>query len=291
MSETAELFIDCRCELGEGPLWNHLDGRLYWFDILNQTLLCAEPSGRIVDRFIFDQPASAAAIIDKDNLAVAQAGALLQLTLATDQRRVLVPLEADKPGNRSNDGRADPAGGFWIGTMSRRGDNDPNAGAVYRYRAGALEPVLERITIPNSICFSPDGQKAYFADTPTRTILTCPLDAETGAPIGEWTVFAQVERGYPDGAVVDAEGFLWSARWGGKCVVRHAPDGREVRIIDVPVSNVSCPVFGGKDLKTLYITTAREHMTPAELAAERHAGSLFAIDLDVAGLPAPLLHL
>jgi len=291
MSETAELFIDSRCELGEGPIWNHFNGRLYWFDILNQTLLGAEPSGHITDRFIFEQPVSAAALVDADTIAVAEAGALLQLTLSTDQRRVLAPIEPEKPGNRTNDSRVDRAGGFWIGTMSRRGDNDPNAGAVYRYCNGTLEQIVPQITIPNSICFSPDGRQAYLTDTPTKTILTCSLDPETGRPNGPWRHFASVDRGYPDGAVVDEEGFLWSARWQGNCVVRHAPDGREVRVIDVPASRVSCPAFGGKDLKTLYLTTAREGMTLAELDVERQAGSVFAIELDVAGLPEPLLTL
>jgi len=287
----AELFIDSRCELGEGPIWNHFNDRLYWFDILNNTLLSADTTGRIIDRVIFDDRATAAALVDESHMAVAVAGSLLELDLASGTKRFLASLEADKVGNRPNDGRVNRAGGFWIGTMSRRGDNEPEVGSVYQYRSGRMELLFDRVTIPNSICFSPDGGTAYFTDTPTRRILKRPIDRDTGLPAGDWSLFAEVDRGYPDGSVVDSEGYLWNARWEGNCVVRHAPDGSVDRIVDVPTSRVTCPAFGGAGLKTLYITTAREHMTPEELAADVHAGSVFAVDVDVAGLPEPQLKL
>ena len=287
----AELFIDSRCELGEGPIWNHFNDRLYWFDILNNTLLSADTTGRIIDRVIFDDRATAAALVDENHMAVAVAGSLLELDLASGTKRFLASLEADKVGNRPNDSRVNRAGGFWIGTMSRRGDNEPEVGSVYQYRSGRMELLFDRVTIPNSICFSPDGGTAYFTDTPTRRILKRPIDRDTGLPAGDWSLFAEVDRGYPDGSVVDSEGYLWNARWEGNCVVRHAPDGSVDCIIDVPTSRVTCPAFGGPGLKTLYITTAREHMTPEELAADVHAGSVFAVDVDVAGLPEPQLKL
>lgn len=287
----AELFIDSRCELGEGPIWNHFNDRLYWFDILNNTLLSADTTGRFIDRVVFDDRATAAALVDESHMAVAVAGSLLELDLASGTKRFLASLEADKVGNRPNDSRVNRAGGFWIGTMSRRGDNEPEVGSVYQYRSGRMELLFDRVTIPNSICFSPDGGTAYFTDTPTRRILKRPIDRDTGLPAGDWSLFAEVDRGYPDGSVVDSEGYLWNARWEGNCVVRHAPDGSVDRIIDVPTSRVTCPAFGGPGLKTLYITTAREHMTPEELAADVHAGSVFAVDVDVAGLPEPQLKL
>lgn len=291
MNTKAELFVDSRCELGEGPFWHPLLGRLFWFDILNQTLLSADADGHLVDRFTFRQPASAAAVIDKDTLAIATAGAILRFDLPTDTSSILVPLEEEVPGNRSNDGRVNPAGGFWIGTMSRRGGHDVGAGAVYQYRAGALQMVLDDITIPNSICFSPDGRTAYFADTRTDTIRKCAIDPATGMPVGEWSDFARTTGlGSPDGSVVDAEGYLWNARWNGSCVVRHAPDGSIDRVVELPVSRVTCSAFGGDDLKTLYITSARAGMTPDEREREPHAGSVFAIRVDVPGQAEPLLN-
>lgn len=291
MNARAELFIDSRCELGEGPLWNHLTNRLYWFDILNNTLLSADTSGRIIDRFTFDDRATAAAIVNEKILAIATAGALVELDLEAGTKRFLASLEADKVGNRPNDSRVNHAGGFWIGTMSRRGDSEPEVGAVYQYRAGRMEQLFDRITIPNSICFSPDGRTAYFTDTPTRRILKRPIDSDTGLPTGDWSLFAEIDRGFPDGSVVDSEGFLWNARWEGFCVVRHAPDGSVDRIVEVPTSRVTCPAFGGPDFKTLFLTSAREHMTPEELAADVHAGGVFALEVDVPGLPEPLLKL
>jgi len=292
MNAKAELFVDCRCELGEGPFWHPLLKRLFWFDILNQTLLSANTNGHLVDRFTFKHPASAAAIIDRETLAVATAGALLRFHIDTDTSTLIIPLEDDVPGNRTNDGRVNPAGGFWIGTMSRRGGQDPGAGAVYQYRDGRLETVLDDITIPNSTCFSPDGRTAYFADTPTDTIRKCDIDPATGLPAGAWSDFAiTTGLGHPDGAVVDSQGHLWSARWGGACVVRHAPDGSVDRIVELPVSRVTCPAFGGDDLRTLYITTAREGMTEEELEREPLAGSVFSIRVDVPGQPETLLKL
>ena len=292
MNDTAELFIDSRCELGEGVFWHPLQERLFWFDILNQTLFSATEGGIMVDRFTFDAPVSAAAIIDADTLAIAAASGLFKLSLSTDARELIVPIEEDKPGNRSNDARVDRSGGFWMGTMSRKGGAEPKAGAVYQYRAGTLTTVLPDITIPNSICFSPDGRRAYFADTAGTDIVTAPVDPATGLPNGPWTVFASTEgMGGPDGAVTDSEGYLWSARWGAGAVVRHAPDGSVDRVIHLPVSQVTCPAFGGKDLKTLYLTSARENLSPEQLAAEPLAGGVFSIRVDVPGLPETLLKL
>ena len=291
MTARAELFIDSRCELAEGIIWNHLNGRLYWFDILNNALFGADAGGNVVERYGFDDRATAAALLDDTHMVVATAGALVELDLVSGQTRFLAPLEAGNVGNRPNDSRVNPAGGFWIGTMSRKGDDGPEMGAVYQYRAGRMELLFDRVTIPNSICFSPDGGTAYFTDTPTRRILKRAIDRDTGMPAGDWSLFAEVDRGFPDGSVVDSEGFLWNARWEGHCVVRHAPDGSVDRVVEVPTSRITCPAFGGKDFKTLYLTSAREHMSAGELAADVHAGSIFAIEVDVPGLPEPLIKL
>src|SRR5690606_30072756 len=199
-------------------------------------------------------------------------------------------IEADNPLTRTNDSRVHPSGAFWIGTMTRSEAEAP-IGSVYHYRAGALTTLKSAISIPNATCFSPDGRIAYWTDTPTRRIMQVETDPATGLPVGEWTLFADVSdgRGYPDGAVIDSQGYLWNAKWGGSCVVRHAPDGRIDRVVDVPVSQVTCPAFGGPDLKTLFITTANKNMSAEQLAAEKIAGGLFAIDVDVTGQPEPTI--
>lgn len=285
MNAKVELFVDSRCELGEGPFWHPYKQRLFWFDILNQTLLSADADGHVHDRFTFKDTVSAAGVIDEDRLLVAQSGGLLEFSMRSDSGTVVVPLEDDKPGNRTNDGRVNPAGGFWIGTMSRKGGAEPGAGALYQYRAGTLTKIMGDLNIPNATCFSPDGRRAYFVHK-GNPILTCEIDPATGLPISEWTTFASIEApGGADGAVVDSAGYVWNARWNGSCVLRIAPDGTIDRQIDLPVSRVTCPAFGGEDLRTLYITTAREGMTPEELEREPHAGSVFAIRVDVPGLP------
>jgi sugar lactone lactonase YvrE len=291
MKDTAELFVDSRSELGEGPFWHPELRRLFWFDILNCTLLSADAHGRIVDRFTFKEPVSAASVIDRQTLAVVSGSALLRFDMASDSSTEIAPIEPDKPTNRSNDSRVNFAGGFWIGTMDRK-ESGPT-GALYQYRAGHLETVLEPVSIPNSICFSPDGRTAYFSDTGTRKIMKCRIDPGTGLPTGAWTLFADIggHRGSPDGSVVDSEGYLWNARYNGSCVVRHAPDGSIDRIVELPVSQVTCPAFGGDDLKTLYITSARQNLTPEQLEKEPTAGSVYNIRIDVPGLPEPKLKL
>ncbi len=290
MNSKAELFVDSRCELGEGPLWNPLLERLFWFDILNQTMLSAGADGHIVDRITFKDTVSAGAVIDKDSLAVAQSGALLRYDFSTDTTSAIAEIEGDVPTNRTNDSRVDRTGGFWIGTMGRKAE--AGVGGVYQYRAGQTTKVIENIRIPNSICFSPDGRTAYFTDS-GRMILKCATDPATGLPIGPWEDFFTMEGpGGADGSVVDSEGFLWNARWGGGKVIRISPDGKLDKVVEVPgVSQVSCPAFGGSDLKTLYLTTAREHMTPEQIEREPHAGSVFAVALDVAGIAEPFLKL
>jgi len=291
MSPLAELLIDCRSALGEGPFWHPLRNELFWFDINNKQMFAATASGAMVQTWTFEEAASAAAVIDRNRLAIATETGLKQLDLESGRQNLILPIEADDRRNRSNDGRVDRAGGFWIGTMRKEGDSP--GGAVYRYRDGKLARLLADISTPNAICFSPDGRRAYFADTPSKQILTCETDPETGLPIGEWTIFADVSdhRGYPDGAVIDSEGYLWNARWGGSCVVRHAPDGSIDRIIELPVSQVTCPAFGGPEYRTLFITSARQGLSAEQLAEEPHAGSVFAIELDVQGLPEPLIRI
>jgi sugar lactone lactonase YvrE len=286
MTQTARLLLDSQCALGEGPIWHPGRQQLFFFDINEQTLFAVTAAGEIVDSWLFNETVAAAAILDDDTLVLATDTGLKEFDLATGGMNRINEIEADNADTRTNDSRVHPSGAFWIGTLSRSAEEQP-LGSVYHYRAGTLTTLKSGISIPNATCFSPDGRIAYWTDTPTKKILQVATDPATGLPVGEWTLFADVAdgRGYPDGAVIDSEGYLWNAKWGGSCVVRHAPDGSIDRIIEVPVSQVTCPAFGGPDLKTLFITTANKNMSAEQLAAEKIAGGLFAIDVDVAGLP------
>ena len=292
MADTAELFIDSRNELGEGVFWHPLQERLFWFDILNKTLFSATAGGIMVDRFTFDTVVTAAGVIDADNLAIASAAGIYRLELSTDTREIIAPLEADKPGNRSNDGRVGPSGGFWIGTMAMKDPGHTPSGSLYQVRGGEVTKLLDGIHIPNATCFSPDGRTAYFTDGVTYTIRKVAIDKDTGLPIGPWQDFAKIAApAEPDGAVVDSEGYVWNAQYGAGTVTRFAPDGSVNRVIKVPVSRPTCPAFGGKDLKTLYITSARDGLTAEQLAKEPLAGGVFSIDVDVPGLPENIIKL
>lgn len=288
MNDVAEVYIDCKNQLGEGPLWHHGRGELLWFDIPAGEMH-REKDGEVVATYAFDEPASACGIVDNVRVAVATASGLTMLDLETGSFERLFDIEADNAKTRSNDCRVNHAGGMWFGTMGRNAEDA--AGRIYQYRKGKLDRVVPTVTISNSICFSPDGRTGYFADSPQRKIMKQAMNPDTGLPVGMPQVFFDLGdvKQVPDGAIVDSEGYVWSARWDGYCVVRHAPDGSIDRVIDVPTAHVTCPAFGGPDLKTLFITTARQGLNGEELAAQTHAGSVFAIKVDVPGVPEPTL--
>lgn len=290
MNQTAKLLIDSKCQLGEGPIWHPGRQQLFFFDINEETLFAVTADGEFADSWLFNETVAAAGIVDDNTLAIVTSSGLKGFDIATGGIAPLHEIEADNRNTRSNDSRVHPSGAFWIGTMDRT-ETEGAIGALYHYRGGVLTQLKSAVKVPNAACFSPDGRIGYWTDTPTKQILKVATDPDTGMPIGDWSVFADVSegRGYPDGAVVDSEGYLWNAKWGGSCVVRHAPDGSIDRIIEVPVSQVTCPAFGGPDLKTLFITTAAKNLTPEQLAAEKVAGGLFSIAVDVAGLPEPLI--
>jgi sugar lactone lactonase YvrE len=291
MSLMLELFVDCRAELGEGPLWDHRRSELVWFDIGANRMFAADIDGVIRRQRAFDQPAAAAALLGPDGLAVVKAGAIVTVSADWTVETRIAPFETGRPGNRPNDCRVHRSGQWWLSSMDQA--EEAATGSLYRLAAGQLVPVRADIEIANAICFSPDGGTAYFTDTPTRRILKRPLDPQSGRTTGPWSLFADVSDGpgFPDGATVDSEGCLWSARWGGGCVVRHAPDGRAIEMIELPVANVSCPAFGGDDLRTLFMTTAHKGLTAEERAEQPYAGSVFAARVDTPGVPEPLLKL
>lgn len=270
------VYDDTICLLGEGPLWHPQRQELFWFDILGRTL------HRKGQHWRFEHVVTAAGWVDEDRLLIASDRALFVFNLSTGASEEICPLEADKPGNRSNDGRADPQGGFWIGTMSL--SDEKNAGAIWRWYRGELREIFPGITIPNAICFAPDGRAAYFTDTPEQLIRRVALD-DDGWPAGESEVHVDL-RGtphHPDGAVVDSEGTLWNAQWGSFRVAAYDLTGKEVAEIPFPAGQTSCPAFGGEGLKTLFCTSAAAGQSQSHLHANPETGRTFATNVDVAG--------
>lgn len=279
----SRIFDDRPCLLGEGPLWHPTRGQLYWFDILGRKLLTRGADGP--RDWPLDEMASAAGWIDEDRLLVASETALWVMDLESGDRDQVTALEADNPVTRSNDGRADPWGGFWIGTMGKAAE--PGRSAIWRYYRGEMRRLFPGLTIPNAISFSPDRRFACFADSALRRVWRVALDDLHGWPKAEPQTF--IDHGpagpEPDGAVFDADGLLWIAEWGSSRVAAYGPDGVFRRAVAVGGRQSSCPAFGGPDFATMFVTTARVDLAPDILAREPANGCLFEVDPGAHGLP------
>lgn len=286
----ATLAVDSRCELGEGPQWHANSGRLYWCDILGKRLHWLSPATAESGHYALDQKVSLAAPLDDGGLLLVGEHSLARFDPGSSTTTHFADFEADNPITRSNDARIDRHGSLWLSSMGQQAE--PNAGSLYRLHRGTLSQLRTGLTIPNALCFSPDGTTAYFTDTPTGVVMRWALD-DQGWPIGEPVPFADFSNhtGNPDGAVVDSQGCLWLALWGAGQVVRLNVEGQIIGRVELPVSQPSCPAFAGADLKTLYITTAQEGFTPDQLAKEPDGGALFSAHIDIAGLAEPLLRL
>ena len=274
---TATVFDDHPCLLGEGALWHPRRNCLFWFDIMgNRLLMRGAGQAQTTQGWSFDCHVSAAGWVDDTTLLIASETDLMRFDIETGATVPMVGLEGDTPTTRSNDGRADPWGGFWIGTMGKQAAR--GAGALYRYYQGAVRRLRGNITIPNAICFAPDGQVAYVADTAEHIVWRVALDPQ-GWPVGDWHVWLDHRQNgrNPDGAVVDAQGRFWCAEWGAARVACYAPGGALVHTIPLPVPQPTCPAFGGADLTTLYITTARQGLTVADMQATPLSGQTFQI--------------
>ncbi|MEM8748769.1 MAG: SMP-30/gluconolactonase/LRE family protein [Pseudomonadota bacterium] len=271
------------CTLGEGPLWHPERERLFWFDIPAGILYSTNPFGGQLQQWRFGEAASAAGWVDNDTLIVATETGLQKFDIPSGNWQTLAPLEDGNPITRSNDGRIGPDGAFWIGTMGHK--LEPHVGSYYRYKNGQIHQLFDSVSVPNATCFAPDGSCAYLADTFKQVIWQWPLDGD-GNPTGEREKHIDLrdKNLNPDGAICDAEGFLWNAQWGASRIARYAPDGSLDKIIELPVSQPTCPAFGGPDLKTLFITSAREGLSEEALAEQPDAGRTLRIEMDVPGI-------
>ena len=275
-----------RCHLGEGPTYDAATDTAWWFDIVERRLFEARlDTGRITIHSL-DVMGSALARIDAHRqLLVADDG--LYVRDAADGRMTLYhQLEADNAATRSNDARVHPSGTFWIGTMGRQAER--GLGAIYALHRGELSRLYDGVTIPNAICFSPDGTIGYFADTGKNVLFRVDLDAATGLPRGD--PVALVTRrggGGIDGAVVDADGLIWNARWGGGCIDVYSPQGEHLRTLRVPARQSSCPAFVGQDFSRLLVTSAWQDMGDDAKRADPDHGRTFVLDVAARGRAEP----
>jgi sugar lactone lactonase YvrE len=275
-------------QLSESPVWRPLTRRLWWVDVAHARLHSLDPSSGA--REAIDLPGKAAGCCvprASGGLAVALDGALHGFDPESGALTRLVSPESDRPLNRLNDGKADRRGRLWIGTMNAE-VFEPD-GALYRIAPDLrVEKQFGDVIIPNAIAFSPDDRTFYFADTRRLAIWAFDFDIAEGR-IANRRVFADTSGhpGRPDGATVDAEGFLWSAEIMGGRLVRYAPDGRIDRVVPVPVPRPTSCAFGGEGLETLFVTSMSIGLDEAALAEAPGSGGLIAFRPGVRGLPEP----
>ena len=275
--------------LGEVPLWSTEEQALYWVDVKNPTIHRYDPKTRRRRHWLIETEIGSIGLAGKDRLVAGLRTGLHYVDLETG---AIEPICDPEGGgrfneNRLNDGKMDRAGRFWCGSMQDPGHAP--VGTLYRFSADGKWSTAERkIRIPNALSWSPDDRTMYFSDSATNQIRAYDFDLASGE-IANPRTFATVPEGlgHPDGATVDADGFVWSAHIFGGRITRYDPDGRVERVIELPVPQVTSCAFGGSDLETLYVTTASMHMDRAALAAAPLAGALFAVDVGVRGLPEP----
>lgn len=272
--------VACNAEntLGEGPVWDSTTNTICWIDIINgeiHELNPATENHRIINTH--EMIGSFAVCTDGNFVAALQHGFAF-INRETGKKTYINDPETDFPSNRFNDGKCDPAGRFWAGTMAFNAI-DPSANLYRLNRNLDVAKMAETITISNGLDWSLDKKTFYYIDTPTFKVDEFDYDNETGEISNRRTVIEiPKEEGFPDGMCIDAAGMLWIAHWGGWQVTRWDPaTGSKVDAIKLPVSQVTSCCFGGENLDSLYVTCAREGLTEKQLDKEPLAGSLFVI--------------
>jgi sugar lactone lactonase YvrE len=279
MSIEPELVLDCQCALGEGPLWHPVERRLYWTDIIGGRVSRYDPAGGAHEVCYEGETVGGVAVQADGALLLFMARGAVKRWCEGELNTVIEDIP-DERNSRFNDVVADPAGRVFCGTMPV-GDRP---GRLYRLDLdGALSLVLEDAGVSNGMGFTPDRRQFFHTNSTRRTITRFDYDEATGT-LSEPHLFARVPEGegVPDGMTVDAEGFIWSARWDGGCVVRYTPDGDEVLRVPFPARRVTSVTFGGEDYADLYVTTAGGDDRTTYGSG---AGALFRLRPGVRGLP------
>jgi D-xylonolactonase len=279
MDQQPERVADYRCEIGENPLWHPDEKRIYWLDIPAGRMFRYEPATRRHEECYKGAVVGGFTIQADGALLLFMAGGAVRIWREGEMTTVIDGIPEER-GSRFNDVIADPAGRVFCGTMSTQS----RAGRLYRLEVdGTLTAVLDGIGTSNGLGFAPGAEQMYYTDSRRREIYLFDYDVRTGA-IARQRTFARTreEEGVPDGLTVDAEGFVWSARWGGSCIVRYTPAGIEERRIRFPAFRVSSLTFGGESYTDLYVTTAGGDDRAANGPG---AGALFRVSPGIRGVP------
>jgi sugar lactone lactonase YvrE len=275
-----------RAEVGEGPVWDSSDGTLLWIDIGNNLIQRFDPVAHTNSAVVVEQGVSAAVFAKRGGLLIATTEGLAFATIddGVADVEVITAVETSS-SNRMNDGKCDPEGRFWVGSMTH--DGSPASGSLYRVDPDlSVHPLLGGVGTGNGLGWSPDTSTMYFIDSPTRVVRVFDYDPASGEATDgrDMTLRLPNDVATPDGLSIDTDGNLWIALWEGSAVHCYAPDGSLLEVIEVPARRVTSCCFGGEGLTDLYITSAALDLTDAEIEAT-HAGSVFRARPGVAGVP------
>jgi sugar lactone lactonase YvrE len=282
----AELVLDARARLGEGPVWDAREGRLYWVDIDGCALHVLDPqtgedrSVAVEGRIGFAAPRSGGGLI------AGVERSLVELDPESGELNAVATPEEELPGSRFNDGKCDPRGRLWAGTIAPRGR--PGSGSLYRLdRDRNCARVVTGVTVSNGLGWSPDSGTMYYIDSRTQRISAFDFDAGSGEVANRREIISFDDQpGTPDGMCVDAEGMLWIAHFRGGCASRWDPaSGERLGLVAVPAPNTTSCAFGGAGLDELYVTSARAAVSDADLERFPHSGGVFRVRPGVRGLP------
>ncbi|SDT46502.1 Sugar lactone lactonase YvrE [Mucilaginibacter mallensis] len=285
---TADLIFDAKAQLGEGAIWNHMESKLYWVDIEGRLFNVFDPVTN--QNRTYNTLKRIGTVVPTNNgqvlVALEDGIATIELTDGTITYKIDTDIHL-MHNKRFNDGKCDHEGRFWVGTHSMSGVREVSE--LYCISENfAMEEKVSGVSISNGIAWNADGSLMYYIDTPTGQVVQYDFDRQTGAIANKKVIITiPEEQGYPDGMTIDNEGMLWIALWDGFCVARFDPQtGEMIHKVAVPAPKVSSCAFGGDNLDTLYITTARAEMTEEELELYPLSGGVFAVKTDAKGMPA-----
>lgn len=291
--ENLSVFCQSRNVVGEAPFWSASEQALYWVDIIGKTLNCLIYETDDVKTWSFPELVCGAAPRRNGEILVALRHTVGSFNVDTENFTPLIEVEPGLSANRNNEMKCDAQGRLWIGTMQDNVNAD-GSGKEITERSGALyciypdlriEKRREGIGISNTLAWSPDNNIFYFADSMADTIWSYNYNNKTGEISHEKILLTETGMGSPDGSAMDSDGWLWNTRFGEGCVLRISPDGSQVQRFDVPVTNPTSCAFGGPDLSTLYITSARFTLSDEQLACNQNEGAVIALRTDVTGVP------
>ena len=286
MDTGVELLVDAHAQVGEGPLWDEERQVLYWVDILSSLLYIYDPATG--ENRALDVGRHVGTVVTRASggLMLAVREGFASFDLETQELTLIANPEAHITGNRFNDGKCDPAGRFWAGTMAY--ENPTNQGSLYRLDTDlSVHKIFGDVAISNGIIWSLDHTTMYYIDTLRKNVRAFDYADDTGDISNERVIINVPEEiGMPDGMAIDSEGMLWVAHYGGSCVSRWNPNTAQLLLkIDLPVTQVTACAFGGPNLDTLFITSAAQELDAAELERQPLAGGLFSIKTPYQGVP------